>query len=731
MKKIYLLGMLLGFYSHAFAQKNTPMADTTALGQVVISANKTAERKADLPNQIEVVTAAQIASLSPQTTADALQNTGGVFVQKSQQGGGSPVLRGFEANKILLVVDGVRMNNAIFRSGHLQNIVTMDPAALDRIEVLYGAGSVIYGTDAIGGVVSMFTKSPELSESDKTKATVGAFVRYATANEGSTAHLNLNLGGKKWANYLAVTGNDFGDLRSGKKDIKDYPGFGDRPFYVERINGRDSSFVNDKPDVQVQSAYRQIDILEKLLLAPGGAFRHTFNVQYSNSTDVPRYDRLTEVASGKPRFAEWYYGPQKRFLASYQLQWDAELGWADQVRITPAYQVVQESRNDRRFGRNTRNERVEDVKIGSINLDIVKAIRKHEVRYGAEMYYNRLESEGVVRNIDTDAESPLQSRYPDGSYRTAGVYASHRWNILGSKLVLTDGIRYSHVNMDVTFDPAFFKIAELRQLQQSSGSVNYNLGLASNLPGGLRVAAMLSSGFRNPNIDDAGKVFENANGSLTLPNADLKPEQVLHREVSLGYRLGSRLDIGVTAFSSSLTDAIALRATTYQGQSFVVYGSDTLLAVRNVNVAKATVQGISASATLSFARYFRFRGTVSYTEGRDKTANVPLDHIPPLVANARLGWQKGNWGAETDVLLNGWKRIADYSPSGEDNAQYATPDGMPAWQTWNVRADWRFAPNWRVRAAVENILDLNYRVFASGINAAGRNFVVGLHYGGW
>ena len=104
---------------------------------------------------------------NPQTTADLLSNSGEVFIQKSQQGGGSPMIRGFATNRVLIAVDEVRMNNAIFRSGNLQNVISIDPFAVENTEVLFGPGSVIYGSDAIGGVMSFTTLAPKFSDSSK------------------------------------------------------------------------------------------------------------------------------------------------------------------------------------------------------------------------------------------------------------------------------------------------------------------------------------------------------------------------------------------------------------------------------------------------------------------------------------------------------------------------------------------------------------------------------------
>lgn len=114
----------------------------------------------DVPQQITTITSTKIQSTQPQTAADALDQHGNIYVQKSQMGGGSPIIRGFEANRVLLVVDGIRMNNAIYRSGHLQNTITIDPAILERTDIIFGPNSLLYGSDALGGVVHFQSKKP-------------------------------------------------------------------------------------------------------------------------------------------------------------------------------------------------------------------------------------------------------------------------------------------------------------------------------------------------------------------------------------------------------------------------------------------------------------------------------------------------------------------------------------------------------------------------------------------
>jgi len=288
------------------------------LDEFVISASRSKEKKSDLPYKIESISAKDIQFENPQTAAQMLEQTGEVFVQQSQMGGGSPVLRGLEANRVLLVLDGVRLNNAIYRGGHLQNVITVDPSLLSSTEILFGPGSVIYGSDALGGVISMQTFDPVLSDERKPLIQGQAYVRFASANLEKTGGFRLNIGLKKWGFLTAFTYSDFEDLRQGQTRNPFYGTFGERFFYAERINGQDSMVVNDKPWVQKPSGYSQYSLLQKVLFTPSKDVRLILNVQYSNSSDVPRYDRLTDTIQGKLKYAEWYYGPQERLFTSFK-----------------------------------------------------------------------------------------------------------------------------------------------------------------------------------------------------------------------------------------------------------------------------------------------------------------------------------------------------------------------------------------------------------------------------
>jgi len=322
------------------------------INEVVVSANKVEESKRVVAQQIKSITRAEIENAQSPSTADLLSNAGNVFVQKSQMGGGSPVLRGFEASRILLVVDGVRMNNIIYRAGHLQNIVTLDNNMLDKIEILYGPSSTLYGSDALGGVIHLFSKKPVLAPNGGSlNIKTNAFNRYGRVNNEFTGHLDFNIGTEKFASLTSLTFSKFEDLKEGSNQNPFYNGsYGERPYFVERIDGKDSLEKNSNRYLQKQSGYNQYDLMQKFLYQQNGHLSHSLNLQYSTSSDVPRYDRLTDPSGNGLSNAEWYYGPQERLFTAYDLNRENENSFFQNVHLGINYQNIEESRHSRKFG---------------------------------------------------------------------------------------------------------------------------------------------------------------------------------------------------------------------------------------------------------------------------------------------------------------------------------------------------------------------------------------------
>jgi hemoglobin/transferrin/lactoferrin receptor protein len=701
-----------------------------SLEEVVVSASRFAGRKEEVPQQIQVLKSRELQFMNQPTLPDVLQQTGNILVQKSQLGGGSPIIRGFEANKVLLVVDGVRMNNAIYRGGHLQNSLTLDNTLLDRVEVVYGPGSVVYGSDALGGVMHFYTRRPQLAaDSSKTRTQTQAFIRYGTAAQEKTGHLDFNLGWQKVGLLTSFTVSDFGDLRQGTRNHRDNPDSWLRRSYISRNGQADEMVTNPKPRVQVGTAYRQYDFMQKALFAPQANISHELNLQYSTSSDIPRYDRLTQMAGNNLRYAEWYYGPQDRLLASYIFHTKNATRFYDQVRVTAAYQFIEESRQDRTFHRNNRNSRIEQVGIFSVNADFEKELRRQELRYGLEAIHNEVDSRAFTQDIVTGLKSPLDTRYPDGgaSMQSVAAYFTHVYK-LNPQLVLSEGLRFSQVNLKAYFKDKTFFPFPFQEVRQDNGSLNGNLGMVY-MPGtDWRMSVLGSTGFRAPNVDDLAKVFESVPGNVVVPNPNLKPEYTYNAEISLAKSFHNRLRLEAVGYYTWLRQALITRLATFNGQDSIPYNGQLSQVNLPVNAGKAYIYGSSLNLAADISGALSFTSSLNYTFGRMKTdtADYPLDHIPPVFGKAGLQLKLPRFRGEFFVLYHGWKRVRHYNMLGEDNFPFATPRGMPAWHTFNLRTAYQVGAQWQIQAALENILDRNYRVFASNIGAPGRNLVVTL-----
>jgi hemoglobin/transferrin/lactoferrin receptor protein len=699
------------------------VGSNVTLSQMVISATRAANKSEFVAQQVSSIQRKDIQFINPANAADLLSQTGTALIQKSQLGGGSPILRGFEANKVLFVVDGVRMNNAIYRGGHLQDILSLDPMAMQNVEIAYGPGAVAYGSDALGGVMSFNTRAPRFTSGDKL-ILGNAMLRYSSANQTGT-HINLETSTERIATFTAFTFNNFGDLRQGNIRNPNYPSFGQRPWYVERINGRDSVMTNSNPNIQVGSAYKQYDFIEKISFKQSEKLIHTLNIQYSTTNNVPRYDRLTQVSLGIPRFGEWNYGPQTRAMIAYHANLNNGKRLYTTGRITLAWQNIDQSRHDRLFNSPNLNNRLENVKVYSVNADFSKSIGQTlTANYGLEYYFNDVTSTAHSENIFTGAQSALDTRYANGGSTMSGTSAYGTAILKATrKITLNAGLRYSLVNLTALFtDNSFFNFP-FSDVNQSNRNLNGSVGIivAPNLK--WRIIALASTGFRAPNVDDLSKVFESNAGNLIVPNNELKPEKVTNIEATIERKFNRKTTLALNGYYMNYTNALTTGKAQFNGQDSMFYDGTLSPVYTTVNANEAYIYGGSITLNSQVSDHFSIQSTAVYTYGRiqSNTGETPLDHIPPVYGRTGITVQQQKFRGEFSVLYNGWKRIADYRLNAEDNEAYATPEGMPAWYTLNAKGSYQLNEKIQLMVGLENILDVNYRVFASNISGAGRN----------
>ena len=733
MKKITIL---LGLLCHIVCATNLRAQTDTIpnqieLNEIVISFNKSEERKNKIPQPIELIDSKAIERAQSQTTADLIAQTGSVMVQKSQQGGGSPVIRGFEASRVLLVVDGVRMNNLIYRSGHLQNILTVDQIALDRAEILFGPSSTIYGSDALGGVIHLFTKKPIFSDSEKLLSKVTAQSRYSSVNNEFAEGLDIKLGGKRFASRTVLSYSQFGDVRGGSNQNPFYTeSYGTRDYYIDRINGKDSIVKNSDRFMQVGSGYKQYNVTQKFSFRQNDRVLHHLNLQYSNSSDVPRFDRLTDISEGKLKWAEWYYGPQERLLTSYDLNISSD-GFFQSTHLGLNYQAIKESRHQRKYTKDGLENRIETVGVAGFNFDMRHNDERHEIQIGIDGQYNTLTSTANEKNIVTGETSPLDTRYPDGdnTMLNAAIYVSHIWKI-NQEWNLTDGIRVGYANLNSTIqDNSFFNFP-YTSISQSNPVYSGSLGVVHHPSDDLKMSFLVSTGYRVPNVDDLSKIFESQVGTLIVPNTSLKPEKTINTEWGFSKILNQRTRFENSVYYTTFFDAIVTAPFQLNGRDSILYNGTNSPISASQNIGKAYIYGFSSTMKTQVSDELSFMFSINYTYGRIKTDSIdqPLDHISPLMAKTHLMYMRKKFTQEFFIIFNGWKKLKDYRLEAEDNEDYATEIGMPAWFTANWRVGYQATKHFTVQAGVENIFDTQYRVFASGINAPGRNLYLTLRY---
>jgi hemoglobin/transferrin/lactoferrin receptor protein len=692
--------------------------------EYVISASKSVERKLLIPYMVEVLEESQLHESTGMTAADILEGTGNIMVQKTQGGGGSPILRGFEANKILLVVDGVRMNNAIYRSGHLQNSITIDQSVLERTEIVFGPSSVIYGSDALGGVIHYYTRDPEIYADSAFHPGLQAYMQFASANRGLIGHVDFTASKRKWGSLTSITFKDLGDIRMGASRSSSLGDWGKRLHYVDQVNGEDSTLVNEDPLLQKNTGYKQIDLMQKIKYSPSVYSDWTLNLQYSTSSDIDRLDKLNDYdnSDGNLKYAAYYYGPQNRLLISLNNSWTKENRFFNHMTTIAAYQRIDEDRYSRRFRNEELFTQQEDVTVLSLNLDLLKQWSdRHRLNYGVDFGHNLVNSQAWYENISTGQRTFAETRYPDGGSNTwsSSAYAMYKWT-LHNKVVLNGGARYNWGTLFSRFEDTQLPYD---QIEIRHGALTGSAGLVFTPSALWHMNAIISTGFRNPNVDDYGKVRAK-DGEVTVPNESLAPEYSYNAEIGIRRSVKDLVRIELVGYFTYLRDAIVRTDYQINGEDSLYYDGEMYHIITNYNAGEAYIYGGSLGLTVTPGKHLVFNGTFNYTHGYNISDQVSLGHIPPLFGRSSLTYRKGRFFMEAWTVYQGWKRTEDFSPYGEDNEGEAMEEGFPAWWTANLKAGLTVGDQIDFILAFENIFDQFYKSYASGISAPGRNLIL-------
>ena len=717
------------------------------LENVVVSATRWKQNYTSVSQAISIIEPEVIERRQPQTMADALGLSGKVFIQKSQQGGGSPMIRGFATNRLLYSVDGIRMNTAIFRSGNIQNVINLDPFSMQRTEILFGPSSVMYGSDAIGGVMSFETLTPEFALDSLRKVfnpivSGNAVIRGTTANNERTGHFNVQLGWNKWAWLGSISRYRYDHLRQGSNGPDDYV----KNYYVDDWEGTfqplndepvpDKIVEQSDPLLQIPSGYDQWNTLQKIRWQPTDGMDVQYTFQYSETSNYGRYDRHLRLQDGLPRYAQWDYGPQgwKMHLLSLKMGGNTNGAMYDQLVIKGANQQFWESRISRNFGELSIEKQNELVQANSIHIDAIKWLNERMLlSYGVEWVQNKVNSEAHVRQLSTDAFKAGLPRYPDATWTSSAAFL-HSDIQINTTTKVQAGVRYNTYHIDAQFgdsdrlDTQLFETANLRDR-----AVVGSFGLISRPNNDWVLKLNLGTAFRSPNVDDMGKIFDSEPGAVTVPNPNIMAEYAWNIDAGVVHRIINGLKLELNAYWTHLENAMVRRDFELNGQTTILYQGIISRIQAIQNAAYAQVYGLQWSLDAQLNNRWLLTTRMNLQKGEEELDDgsiSPSRHVAPYFGESSLTYEYNSWSGSLIHRFQGTKSHSQMAVTEREKIELYALDAeglayAPSWGVWNLVGKYEFTDWGNILLQLENLTDQRYRPYSSGISAAGRSVQLG------
>jgi outer membrane receptor protein involved in Fe transport len=644
-----------------------------SLEGVTVTATRQTVRNINLPYSTYNLKQKDIKELMPRSVPEALTGIPGLFIQKTNHGGGSPFIRGLTGNQTLTLIDGIRLNNATFRYGPNQYLNTIDLFSLDRIEVVKGSGSVQYGSDAIGGVIQIFTKEPRLS--DRPMLSGQVLGKYMTGNMEKSLRGELNYSDQRFAVLGGYSYKRFGDLWGGD------------------TTGRQS------PSGYEENAF---DIKMKYMLPRNWMLKaaHQTLVQ----TDVPVYHkiRLENYAINK-------MDPQTRNLSYLNLEKISSNPLFARVLFTVSNQHTRETRIMQKNGSNAKKDEQDRVNTNGISVDISSRSGENwSANTGAEFYFDKINSFRKETEIPSQHAKLLRGLYPDDSkYASLSFYSLHHVRL--ENWILEAGARFNYFQVTV-FDTTLGKIVT------RPSALVANLGILRKIDELQSLYASYNRGFRAPNIDDMGTLGI-VDFRYERPAYDLRPETSNNFE--LGYKLvANKVYANISLFYNQMNNLITRQKV--EGQVI-----DGYPVYQKVNTDRAYIWGTDVEVGFNVIPHLDVTAVTSYAFGQNITRDEPLRRIPPMNKRVLVNYHFEKWYAKAE-WLNAKKQDRLAKGDTEDNRIPA--GGTPGWNVFNFYGGHYFN-NMLVNAGLQNLFNQDYRTHGSGINGVGRSVWVSVQVG--
>jgi len=677
------------------------------LANLVVTATRETNRSFDIPYFVSSMSARAIDEQNAQQTPELLREQMGVTVQKTNQGGGSPIVQGLRANKLLLLIDGIRLNNATYRGGNTQYLNTVNSDGLESVEIVHGPQSVLYGSDALGGVINLLLQQPVFSTDGK--HTYHGTVRAAlsSADDNRMSYFSLNSARRLWSLQIEGALKSFGDITRGSKGGTEL---------MHRL-ANDSRTARILPKTQAPNGYTAagFGLRAHVKLKPRQML--TVAYQLNRQQGAPRYD-VIEVMKDSLRL----FDPQERDLAYLRYENSSPTRFFDRATATLSLHRQFERRLRIKSGSSAKKMDQFRTLTTGVQVQFNKIIRsRHHLVYGAELYYDDVATASRVTDTRTGVRRHSSPIFPDGSTsRHLGVYAQDRWSLFSDWQAIA-GVRYNATTLRAPFEHDPATGLNFGTIEVNTQALTSSLALLIPLRDDVRFMAGVAQGFRAPNLDDISKLGPGKGSSIyDVPNPDANPEESLNLHAGIKVQ-SSRLRLELLGYYNRLRDLLIRQPAAFNGSPFFIDGGDTLRVFHKANAGKAYTAGAGADAVFTLSPTWQLRGNISYTYGQNLSADEPLSGIPPLSAFAGLRHStKALW---TELLVRWARQQSRLSP--EDRQDLRIPEGgTPGWWTLGFRAGWRVTDLLRLRFSVMNVLDRNYREHLSGFNAPGRNIIL-------
>lgn len=697
MKKLLFLLLPLSA-SSAFAQD--------FLDPLIVTATRSDQEASESTYSTALMDADFIRDNTRRTLPDALQYTPGVLVQKTAHGHGSPIIRGFTGRQNLLLVDGVRINNSTFRSGPVQYWNTVDPLSLDRFELIRSQGSVLYGSDAVGGTLNAFTKSSDFRSRPDGQSYYGgsAFYEYRSNGQGShIGRLETEAGvGGKYGFWLGLSQKEFGDIE-------------DSAVGMMRGTGHPEEDLDFRFDFAV---------------SPDSTL--TFAHQYVNQDNISRWHRTlnnpgwthgTHVATPGTWNANTY--DQERSLTYIRYEGSNPLADAfiKNWTATLSYQDVADSEFQDRLpagGTSIRRSNIDLQTLGA-DLTLESDIGDGTLVYGFDYYHDMVDSSGSTNNVlGTNFIESLPIA-DESTYDLFGLFAQYQWKPT-ERLEITPGIRYTYAHAELGRFTDSLGVPRTNETQNWDSVVGSLRGLYRiddnwNLFGGI------SQAFRAPNLDDLSGNLTSKASTPALGSLDVEPETFITYEVG-ARRNSDTVSLQTAIFYTQIKDVIA------GVRSGPLPGDPTVTANGN----DGYIYGIELEGAWRFQPQWTLTGFASWQEGRNEIPafiggpvnDTPMTRQLPLTGSLALRWtsESEKYWIEGRILAAATEDRITAADQAADPQRIPT-GGTPGYVVSSIRAGWQVNEYLDLNCAIENITDEDYRNHGSGQNEAGLGAVIG------